>query len=82
MTSMRAKLQITNVEVHGDTQETLHFRAVCKEDAYDESGLDENNTYSKFTPAADLKMIITNPSLLGKFEIGQNYYVDFTEADS
>lgn len=71
-------MTISNVEKHGDTQETLTFGAVCA-NGYDNDGLDEDNTFAQFTPSAQLTMLIANPALLGEFKIGQTFYVDFTE---
>lgn len=73
---MRAKLKVTQVKEYPDS-EVLTFQAVYK-DKYDLDGLDEDNTFSKFTPNANLTMTIQNPMLLNKFETGQTYYVDFT----
>lgn len=80
MAEMRAKMIIDNVVPLGDTAEELNFRAVCKEDGYEDNGLDENNTFSTFTPSAELKMIVNNPELFGKFKEGESYYLDFTKA--
>lgn len=77
---MRAKMYVENVE-HHDGSETLFFRAACKSDGYPEDGADENNTYARWTPQADLKMVVNNPALIGKFTPGQAFYVDFTPAD-
>jgi hypothetical protein len=77
---MRAKLKITSVakQVSG---ETLTLSAVYKSGAYPEDGADEDNTFAMFTPQADLVMHINNPALVGKFEPGQKFYVDFSTAD-
>ncbi len=79
MSKMRAKMIITNIEPHGEA-ENIHFRAVSKDDGYDADGLDENNTFSTFTPSANLEIYINNPVLKGKFAIGESYYVDFSKA--
>ena len=84
-TTMRAKLYVTGVEQHKDPegklfQETLLMSAIGKSGDYDETGLDEDNTFSKFTPMASFSIAIQNPALWGKFEPGQKYYVDFTPA--
>lgn len=76
---MRAKLRVNDVEPY-DGGENLSFSAVSKSEPYDEKGSDENNTYASFTPMAELKMTVNNPNLLGKFEVGQEFYVDFTPA--
>lgn len=75
---MRAKLKVARVEGVGNGVEELLFTAVSKNDGYPEDGSDENNTFAKWTPFAELKMSITNPDLIGKFSEGQEFYVDFT----
>ena len=72
---MRAKMKVTAVEPQ------LKMSAVCKNDGYPADGSDENNTFAKWTPSAELVMSVTNPALAGKFEVGQEFYVDFTKAD-
>lgn len=78
MTTMRAKMHLQSVEQF-ETCEKLHFRAVCAK-SYGADGLDEDNTYAKFSPQADLTITITNPALVGQFKAGEKYYVDFTPA--
>lgn len=78
--TMRAKLKLTSVTL-SETSDQLKFSAVCKAGPYPEDGLDEDNTFAKFTPAAELTMTVNNPALLGKFRPGQKFYVDFTEAN-
>ena len=79
---MRAKLKVVSVEDtmlgNDKTGENLAFMAVHK-DSYDETGLDRNNTFARFTPSADLKMSVTNPALFDKFAVGDEVYVDFTK---
>jgi hypothetical protein len=74
---MRAKLVVSNVVSNGES-DRVSFRAVCKSDGYGADGLDENNTFSKFSPSADLHMSICNPELVGKYKVGDTFYVDFT----
>lgn len=78
--TMRAKLKITTVK-STESGDELTMQAVGKHDGYDEEGRDENNTYSQFTPCADLTMFVNNPALEGKFKPGQQFYVDFTLAE-
>ncbi|WP_380873612.1 hypothetical protein ACFB49_42650 [Sphingomonas sp. DBB INV C78] len=79
MPAMRAKLQIASVEKQGETSERLRFHGVAAKQ-YPADGSDENNTFAKFSPSVSLDITITNPALLGKFEQGQTFYVDFTQA--
>lgn len=84
MTTMRAKMRVASVvDQEGDngkTGERLTFNAVAA-NGYPEDGSDENNNYAKWTPQAEVKMLIQNPALFGKFEIGAEFYVDFTKAE-
>lgn len=76
---MRAKMRVVSVSPYADG-EILTLSAVAKDGGYPEDGSDEDNTFAKWTPTADLTMDIRNPNLLGKFAVGQKFYVDFTEA--
>lgn len=92
--TMRAKLQVGFIQAHEDrrdanghydpngtavkTLETLQMHAVCAP-KYDESGLDEDNTFAKFSPGAQLSINIANPALWGHFKVGDRFYVDFTK---
>ncbi len=78
MPIMRAKMKVTEVHDYGSRM-NLKMSAVCKSDGYPEDGTDEDNTFARWTPSADLIMNITNPDLFGKFSVGQTFYVDFTE---
>ncbi len=80
MTRMRAKMVINRIEKF-DQSEILHFNAVSKSTAYPEDGSDEDNTFAKFSPSAALNITIANPALIGQFEVGKKYYVDFTPAE-
>lgn len=75
---MRAKMRVSDIKHHDENNEELVFNAVAKNEAYPEDGSDENNSFARWTPSAELKMTITNPALVGKFVIGQEFYVDFT----
>lgn len=80
---MLAKMYVESVTILGTDerpQEKLALRAVGKSSNYPADGTDEDNTYAKFAPQADLTIYITNPSLCGRFRPGQKFYVDFTEA--
>lgn len=81
MTAMRAKMRIGHVDQRNlPHSETLHFHAVAAS-KYPEDGSDENNTYAKFSPSGVLQLQVANPALIGKFEVGKEYYLDFTPAD-
>lgn len=80
MKKMRAKLVVNHI-AHSPRSERLTFNAVGASQ-YPSDGSDEDNTYAKWSPSAELGITITNPDLIGKFAVGEKYYVDFTPADS
>ncbi|WP_036575851.1 hypothetical protein [Nitrosospira briensis] len=88
MTKMRAKMVVANVEEFKSgpdgekTGERLSFRAVSRPNGYPVDGSDEDNTYAKWSPQADLSITVNNPALFGQFERGQKYYVDFSQASN
>lgn len=77
MPEMRAKMRVNRIDQLGEAQR-LVMNAVYKDGAYPADGSDEDNTFAKFTPQADLNITINNPALVGKFQVGETYYVDFT----
>lgn len=88
--TMRAKLKLTNVVDNGyqdnekgfvKTGEQLYFNAVAKP-KYEGEGLDEDNTYAKWSPSAHFSIFVANPALFGQLKVGESYYVDFTKADA
>lgn len=85
MTTMRAKMRITQITPYpadGEpTQETLTFNAVAKNTAYPADGFDEDNTFAKFTPAGLLTLTVANPALIGEFEVGDIFYLDFVPVE-
>lgn len=79
--SMRAKVKLNNIQSPNPGQEDLVFNAVAKNEAYPDDGSDEDNTYAKFSPSAEFKISVCNPALIGKFTVGETYYVDFTPVE-
>ena len=87
MTTMRAKFQVGFVHQNiysidrdkgpEKQSETLKMHAVAAS-KYPEDGSDEDNTFAKWPPGADLSINIANPALWDKFKIGDMFYVDFT----
>lgn len=74
--SVRAKMKLQAiVETHwGPTSSSkvLEFQS-----QYDMS-IPEDQRFQKATPSASAKFQIDNPAALAQFEVGKDYYVDFT----
>lgn len=75
--TMRAKL-VCNIVAASATSERLTFNAVAKSGAYPEDGLDEDNSFARWSPSATFTIDVANPALFGKFKQGDKFYVDFT----
>lgn len=77
----RAKVTCETVTRH-ISSETWVFRPVCRKGGYEQSGpnagVDEDNTFAKYSPSGRFELTCNNPALLGKLSPGEQYYVDFT----
>lgn len=85
----RCKVRVESVKQLGSdgknhTTEEVQMRAVQGDKVskgYPEDGSDEDNTYAKFSPMADFRLVVNNPRLFGQFKPEQKYYVDLTLAE-
>lgn len=80
-TPMRAKVRCSGVQKYENGTEQVTFNAVAKSERYPDDGSDEDNTYARWSPSASFTIHIANPALIGKYAIGQRYYVDFTPTE-
>jgi len=67
---VRAKFRCSEIR-HVSQQTYVKFEPVLDQD---------NNSWSKWTPAGELHMAITNPEAMRAFEIDKCYFLDFTLA--
>ncbi len=74
--SVRAKFKCQSKVMHGEGDG--QFAALSFSASYGEGR--DNKDWSKWTPSGTLTMSITNPSAFVWFEVGKEYYLDFTEA--
>lgn len=63
------------VTCEGIKDNAVTFRTVYEPDAAKDT---ENARFTKATPWGEIRLGIDNPSAIGYFEVGVNYYVDFT----
>lgn len=45
------------------------------------NGSEENKQFYQYTPSGKLELSIMNPTAASQFQVGKEYYVDFTPAD-
>lgn len=74
---VRAKMMLVAVTENSwsRTARKLLFSA-----QYD-STIPEDQKYALATPSGSIEMLVDNPKALEQFQIGKQYYVDFTPAD-
>jgi hypothetical protein len=83
----RCKVRVESVKLLGTgdyASEEVQMRAVQGNKVskgYPADGSDEDNTYAKFSPSADFRLLVTNKALHGQFKPEQRYYVDLTPAE-
>ena len=72
-----AKLRCDNVEnLQQQEEKSICLSAVT-------SGSEENKSFSRWTPSANLSMIVSNETAAGEFfQPGKEYYLTFEEANS
>lgn len=78
---MRAKMRVSSVTKQGDSSEALGFTAVTGKDPFGPDGASEDNTYARYTPQGSCALVVNNPELAGKFNVGDTFYLDFTPAE-
>lgn len=72
-------MYVTEIRRYQQSEE-LHLTAVTSK-RFDDSGLDEDNTYAKFSPSGSLTLMVANPALIGQFNPGDTFYLDFTPVE-
>ncbi len=68
---MRAKFTVVSVERNWHGSEKVILSAVYSADENS-----ENRAFWTATPSGKLEMVIDNPEVMGRFEPGEEYYLD------
>jgi hypothetical protein len=76
--AVRAKLQCLSIAHHHSHDPNAVQAEVRLIPVYGSGGANKDG--SKWTPSGELKMMITNPAAIEKFELDKEYFVDFTPA--
>ena len=76
MDKVKAKFKVDKVTDMGNDIEIVHMWAVT------DDGIPENARFHKYTPGGEVSITIDNPAIVGFFQEGKEYYIDFTPADT
>ena len=74
--SVIAKFKMESMVINGDDTRSLTLRAVVGYKP-DGSRIDENESWSKWTPSGEIRMTISNPEAYEQFEPNANYFITF-----
>jgi hypothetical protein len=75
MVRTKFKCEVINPDTNGTDGKSIALSAVT-------SGSEENDSFFKFTPAGTVYLSIVDLEAAKQFEVGKEYYVDFTPAGS
>ena len=72
--SVRAKFKVDQIT------QTQTGRTILMSPVYSNDEKSENKQFWQWTPSGKIEMAITNPSAFNQFELGKEYYIDFSAA--
>ena len=76
MSKVRAKFQCVEIKhMFGNPDGSAEIRMIP---VYGNG--EANKEWSKWTPSGELKMLITNPEAIAAFDLGGEYFLDFSLA--
>lgn len=71
---VRAKFRLSQITTNAGTPgQNFVFNAVTAD------GVPENERFHKYTPSGQLTMYVDNPPAQEFFQLGKDYYLDFSE---
>jgi hypothetical protein len=81
MKTVRAKFFVKSIQAmtNGDPAND-QCSEVKLAPVYGANADDANAQWSKYTPSGEISMLITNPAAVDQFDLGGEYFVDFTKA--
>ena len=79
MPTVRAKFRVNTVRQHKGTDGTVYQEEIQMGPVYSSDPASENRAFWTATPSGNLSMYVNNTAVFGRFQEGQEYYLDFTE---
>lgn len=81
MKKVRAKFYCKSINhIHNDSPEQVCAEVKLAPVYASGNEDDPNAVWSKYTPQGEVYMVITNPAAIDAFDLGKEYFVDFTPA--
>lgn len=77
--SVRAKFKCWSIQHNYSHSPTASAAQITLTPVFGNEG--ENASWSQATPSGKIEMLITNPAAIAAFELGKDYYIDFTPAE-
>lgn len=77
--TVRAKFRVMAIEPAQNADPNNVFTTIRMIPVWEQDGV--NRAWSKATPSGELKISITNPDAIDRFDLGKDYYLDFTPAN-
>jgi hypothetical protein len=71
---VRAKFFVKEKHIGVETQTIILYPVT--------NGSEENKNFFKWTPSGEVKLQCLNPEASNQFEVGKEYYVDFTKVEA
>lgn len=80
--TVRAKFMlISSTESRYGVQQQAPIARTLKFQPQYDTSIPEDQRFAKATPSGFIEMYVDNPAALEQFELGKQYYIDFTPAD-
>ncbi len=80
MERVRAKFFVSNIQQATSQGCKTPTTTVTMCPVYSDDPSSENKIFTQYTPSGEVKMSMTVPATAAFFEMGQEYYLDFTKA--
>lgn len=77
--TVRAKMKLSEIRTSSWNKNSPVFTTLRFNCQYD-TNIPEDQRFQKATPSGFCEMQVDNPAALSQFELGGDYYIDFTPA--
>lgn len=79
--ALRAKMSVSSVKYVADMEGKISGEEISCHAVYSNEAGSANAQWSKYTPSANLNLLVNNPAAFGKIRPGQFVFIDITITD-